>query len=853
MALGYKLIRTLKVSPTHPNLILQTRYPNMKSNKEALTYALRKAKNPQWLTSFSLSVLTGDKASLAKDLSALIGKNQSVYLEKLKKVYIEAYAEMHPKEGNREVIRKKCGTLEFSHPFFDPHYPTLHPFFWELHQHARKYIVQQDMEIHDVQGVNSLFLSKFRSPFETTFGVTLPKDIGWKRSFVEDVHRNNQHVVLDVVSNPMPIAPSIRLLEYYTEPAAKIEKHSAESYFPEESETDHLIRELLETVRDDDRWMTVLHGEPGHGKSSSLKILVHILAEPLLEANSDLCDLVLFYEFKRFGSLDRPLLEVLQQTTNTIEPSHFENKRVVLIFDGMDERVATDEVNKGLGRFLKELETFRNDLLRDFPESKLTYILSSRSQFFDHVEVFFHPPYYKINIMNFDEPRIRKIVSRFNKSMAQKQPIKLKDLKQTGLQDFITQPILLTMSLLLLTDDMGKKLLLGLPESLKTPTRAQIYKIITRWSYLRQWQTDIKSIDTRITESEFQHLLQIIGYLIFKSGTSELELKGLLQELEDHKDEYGLEFKSKTSNEQLEQVLEAVQIGFFIKGIEKRNFGFIHASFRDYFAVKGLVYLLNQAMVGYHTSKLKNKEDICLEFAAKYYDYFGLFVLSSEDHKPFLRDILVDQLGKEIQFKDLSILKEFLELNIAEHTLLEASLNQYKPDLLRHEATAIANLLTLMTEWLQASKIVKGKLTEEEAETFQSLPLLWPTITAQLLDQVEQFQFSKLKLDFSYLDLSSSEWNFQNYQGTIFKEANLESCIFTYSNLRFCDFDDATFKNTVFEYVDIADCYLPENDPEEKTPKIIMGGHCKRETTLGPDKFDKAYEVLQSPQILLLD
>lgn len=212
--------------------------------------------------------------------------------------------------------------------------------------------------------------------------------------------------IVRLVTEPLPIDHDLCLQDIYVTPTVKKEQYQESSADePKSEEKEDLIQELLDHIENSTN-PVIVHGELGHGKTSAMRMLATVLYRTEKMK-------VLMYEFKHLGNLNRGVYDVLQGETPFVNRDFFEKKRMLLIFDGMDERQLTEGNERPFADFIYALlREVRN--LNEKPNTQVCLILTGRSQFVQQVKNTFTSPYVQYEIQNFSADQVRFWLKKFN-------------------------------------------------------------------------------------------------------------------------------------------------------------------------------------------------------------------------------------------------------------------------------------------------------------------------------------------------------------------------------------------------------------------------------------------------------
>ena len=427
---------------------------------------------------------------------------------------------------------------------------------------------------------------------------------------------------------PMPIEPDLNLWGIYVTPWARHRK-------PGEGSKGKMVPDLLWTLKTTIAASTapvVLQSQPGHGKTSSMRMLIGAL---MCDAN-DPTDTTLFYEFKNLGGLDAPLFTTLQRVTPfVLEQKFFHGRHSLLVLDGLDERQLRHDNGLYLGNFIRDLFMLAQKI-NNRKDSRLNLVFTGRSLFVDQIKRYFVQPHHRFEILDFHREQVDQWLKKYNRLKQPETPLTRETLESRHLKQLIGQPILLTIVARILADPMGIAMLEELPT--ENISLRHIYQIIVSWTYRKQHQ-DNKGISTLpADEATYNRFLQMVAYLMFRNGGESIPLKTLARQLERKQPIFLLD--PLNQGHQTQQIIKDLAVGFYFQGLEDNVFAFIHKSIRDYLTVEALYTLLTESLENFSLKKL---EPSCHDHASNLYYILGKSAMSQEDHLPFLQDLLEEK------------------------------------------------------------------------------------------------------------------------------------------------------------------------------------------------------------------
>lgn len=614
-------------------------------------------KNPEWWTSTAVHLATFNAGGVAVDLAKIL-KTEPTPEEELHSQLAELYREAFKVSVTgsqamivREVLDQTDLDLEPREALaaINPDFPTHHPYYERLLSSAVEKLIFEN-------AYSDLYEPRFRRTFCGCFhdlrrgsGPLVEIDgfidrLGNSRESVEGQAWNHLNQVLNALAQDrLPILEDITLPQIYITPRA-LHKHKrlsrglerrSRSAEDETQKIPNLIAALLENL-EESAVPILVHGQPGHGKTSSMRMLCHALSTQQRFTEGSEQTLILFYEFKNLTQLDNNEIRVLSDRTPFVEDEHFfHGRRTLLILDGMDERQITDGTDHAFQGFIRRLFQLTDQLNRRDDGTWVQLILTGRTQFVQQVQGSFGSEYHLFEIQDFDEGQIERWLARFSGLRELAEPLTFEQLVDSHLEELAQQPILLTISAPMLVDPRGRELL---RESESGPlNRGLIYRTILRWTYEKRWHAQPARALDLPDFVEYQRLLRAIAFTIFRSGGGSIKISRLQEELQKHKERYLLQDCQSLADGKIERTLESVAVSFFFEGWSEKSFEFIHKSILDYLTVDALLSYLAEVTEDFNPKKAGKS---CNRIASDLYFLLGKSTLSPEDHAPFLEDLV---------------------------------------------------------------------------------------------------------------------------------------------------------------------------------------------------------------------
>jgi hypothetical protein len=597
-------------------------------------------------------------------------------------VYLQAFRNtLSNLNINVEINLKSNDKVLFFEQVLDPNFPSFHPIFVNMSKIVEyEYVTQNTTKFEQTwteirESLRQEFSINFHSIIQSGMKeyTNANEYIKSLSDFIEPTESQaiaHMNTVLDELENEgLAIDPELTLRKSYVTPSCTSKLDTIQKSNNKLIKSDNIILTLIENIKSSS-YPIIIHGQPGHGKTSTVKVLVSALAQSF--RSNDVPLSVLFYEFKNLRALNDPILKVLNSETPFVESDdYFVGKNTVMILDGLDERQITDGSDETLKSFVSGL--FRlTERINKKPRTKLNLILTGRSQYVGQIKTCFNTDHLIFEIEDFSKEKIELWLERFHDQKPTVESITFAKLNRFNLQELISQPILLAISAIMLCDNDGKKLLSEYQGS--NINRTQIYKIIVRWSYEKKWQKmpTRTSINGYLNFDDYLSLLQAIAFEMFKEGKESIKLSNLAYSLKNSI--FELDFLSNKTEDYIEELCSQLRISFFFKGVEDKAFSFLHKSIKDFLIVTGLIDSLITLLQTVSIKKV-DKE------AADLYKLLGERSLSNEDHIPMLNEWLEEKSKALSPYtKELLAIWEKVgtqDFNISYNTPSQAIQSQY--------------------------------------------------------------------------------------------------------------------------------------------------------------------------------
>lgn len=610
----------------------------------------KKFSDPEWYVSLTVDLLDFKFATLAKNLGKALKPEVSDTKKELLKMFEVSFNRVLKDVGvDQEVVTNTDQEDLFSESILDPRFPSFHPLFNLLLEGLA--IESSNDYSSNQQGSWKASRRNLRAKFATAFNIlaqeknsdfkNATKYIDYLKEYSEplesQVTRHMNSIIEEVEYESLAIDKCLTLRKSYITPSCTFKKITPRDEFDADLKQEKsLLKSITNNIKSSSLPM-VIHGQPGHGKTSSVKILAAVL--PQIYKKEEKPIVVLFYELKNLRSLNDSVVRVLNSETKFLESEEFFfDKDVVLILDGLDERQITDGSDEALKGFIASL-FYLSRKINEQPNSKLNLILTGRTQFVGQIKSSFNSDYLSYEIKDFSKGQIELWLKRFNKQRDGGRILSIDRLEKYHLQELITQPILLAISSIMLVDDDGERLLKKLGGNVIN--RSQIYKVIVEWSYHKKWQKipSSSSLKDTLNFDEYFVLLQAISFEMFLSGKESIKLSKLSSDLKESI--FDMDFIKNKSIENIEKICSQLRISFFFKGVEEKAFSFIHKSIKDFLVVSGVIDALLIVLDDCNPKKIERE-------SSELYKILSGNELSVGDHIPMLRE-WVDHKSSEFK------------------------------------------------------------------------------------------------------------------------------------------------------------------------------------------------------------
>lgn len=606
----------------------------------------------------------------------------------------------------------------------------------------------------------------------------------------DPISGHTEAILKVLTEDPLPIDPDLTLWQVYVTPSAKYWGSKIKDKKTEEEAK--RIPDIIESILDNIERSAdpvVIHGQPGHGKTSTVLMLAHKITAKQKEKTS-----LLMYEFKNLGRLDDNELRVLSTRTPFIRgEDFFYGRHTVLILDGMDERQATDRSDIALKDFIRNMFHLCAEVNRR-TDSEFRLILTGRSQFVRQVQSAFSADYHLYEIEDFSRDQVRTWLEKYCEQKKIRPPLKYQDFEDRHLHDLIHQPILLTIASIILADIEGRKLLGTLRQG--QISRGDIYRTIIKWTYLKKWQRHPRRTNLP-DEDTYNRFLQTVAFILFRCRQESIRIGPLIEALKKDNTLYGLEAVKLKSDQEIEDICKTLGISFFFKELEENAFSFIHKTIKDYLAVEAVFEMLREAAEVFRPGR---PEKSCDVIASDIYFICGGVSLSSEDHVAFLKDLIASR--KDAARELFDPLEKFFKAAQSHMYLLkhEEGLNA---DPLITEANVLSTLLHFLTEIFNgfSKREKKERYPDSKLHLFVDHDDFYKFIA--LMNTAAYGNFSEHHFCLRDMSLNKASLSEASLSSADLRGADLRYADLSYANLLEADLSEANLNGADLSYANL--------------------------------------------------
>jgi len=626
-----------------------------------------------------------------------------------------------------------------------------------------------------------------------------------KQQIVDHYNRN----IKEVDEYPLRINGKLTLKTIYISPIAILQQVSTEATNNQLQDIDSLIPCIIDLLEENVNPI-IVHGQPGHGKTSAMKILARALVADAQGKKKDR-PLVLFYEFKDLHDLERNEFAILSQVTPfTKNENFFIGRNTVIILDGMDERIISGD-DRGFKNFLRHMFDLQKRINQEH-ESSLRLILTGRSLFIENIRGEFPEEYRLLEILDFSDDQLDLWLEKFNKIT--ENTLTATELDERHLEELKKQPVLLTICATILTDHNGKQLF---QKHGKTPfNKLQVYEKIIKWTYQGKNHAD------SWIEEEYNSFLQAVGFVLFAQSEGVMTTSRLQAELNKIKDLFSPSPLSR-KNTDINDELKKLSICFFFDGHENNSFSFIHKSIQDYLVSIAIVHVIENIIEVFNTNRV---ESSCQRMARELYLLLGHQCISAEDHWDFLSQKLRNNL--DLCQKFVKLFAGFSE-GLIEHRYFRDNTGVICTDPFRTEAMITSNMLQIN----YLCMLILGEKQINIGDIILTNNRIWNAhnisrINHLLCSYSCNFNLSFIKLKFAEneyfshifcyrADMCNASLCYINLSYADLRNANLRSADLSYANLHYtclqqADLFGAKLNSADLSYADLRGSLLSRTD-----------------------------------------
>ncbi|OQX06643.1 MAG: hypothetical protein BWK80_50470 [Desulfobacteraceae bacterium IS3] len=608
----------------------------------------------------------------------------------------------------------------------------------------------------------------------------------------EQIIAHSNAILKTLASDPLPIDPDLTLRQVYVTPSAKYWDSRIRDK-KTETEAKHIpnIIESLRNIIQASADPIIIHGQPGHGKTSTVLMLTHTVLEKEKQEKPPQKTYILMYEFKNLGRLDDNEIRILSLRTPFIQgQDFFYGKHTVLILDGMDERQVTDGADIALKDFIRHLFHLSAEVNRR-DDSKFNLVLTGRSQFVRQIQPSFSGDYHLYEIEDFSKAQVEIWLKKYCEQKRVKPVLQYEDFVASHLEDLIHQPILLTIAAMMFSDTEGRRLMGDLQK--EQISRGDIYRTIIRWTYLKKWQRHPNRSHLP-DEKTYNRFLRTVAFILFRRGQESIKIGTLIEALKKENTLYGLDVVELKNEQQIEDICRTLAVSFFFKELEENAFSFIHKTIKDYLTVEAFFDLLKETTEIFRTGR---PEKSCDMMAGDLYFIFGGVPLSSDDHVSFLQDVIA---SRNSDAKELfTPLESFFKLAQSHVYLLKHEAGR-NADPLKTEANLLSALLHWLTEIFSffPEEEKKKRYPDGTLRLFENNDDFYKFVS--FLNASEQGNFSKHRFNLRGFNLSKAALNELSLSSVSLSEADLRYADLCYANLLEADLNGANLSGADLSY-----------------------------------------------------
>ncbi|MEW5735234.1 MAG: pentapeptide repeat-containing protein [Thermodesulfobacteriota bacterium] len=418
-------------------------------------------------------------------------------------------------------------------------------------------------------------------------------------------------------ARPMPLTGTFSLHRAYVVPLAARSVHEPGRSASLAAAVPDLVSSVIADL-DREPIPIVIHGLPGHGKTSAALALSHALS-PVgrLPATG-----FLFCEFKSLVHLESGGEEALRRRLPFVYgEDFFHGKRLVLILDGMDDCRCSEGPDLFFKDFVRDLARMARRVNRR-ADSRLDLVLTGRSRFFAKVRTSLPAPFIEYEIADFDSRRVGAWLDNWSREKGLETRLCLGDLERNNLDELSGQPVLLCLSALLLSDRTGNGSRPPVPE----PDRRGIYRTIVSWTYHKLWHQDPRPADFPDRKT-YTALLRAAAFALHQEGGNTISMDRLASRLAEGRERHQLCDILPHEPDRVRAVCEKLALLFFVSADPGNSFSFVHETFRHHLCAEEMFSLLSGLVTDFAPEQA---EASCREMAPELYGLLGRAPLNEE-------------------------------------------------------------------------------------------------------------------------------------------------------------------------------------------------------------------------------
>lgn len=768
-------------------------------------------RDPEWWTSIAVDLASLNVPRLAVDLGKFLKTKEVNVHKELALLYNESFI--------RCLNSYKQDLLEFKpikHEItdeeiltFDPKFPMAFVYFQKLlseliDKSKSEYDDNTETLIYNIRENFGKYFEEIRK-WDSDKYSSVNKFIDMLNEDLDTIEgkmiRHTRSILERVGFEPLPIDTSITLWEIYITPSARYWDDVTENKNEPETclEVPNLIEAMLDVI-DKSPSPIILHGQPGHGKTSTVSMFVHAVINYDIANEYPKPFNILMYEFKDLGRLDLPELLILQRVTPFItDETFFIGKRTIMILDGMDERQVIDNDDIYLKDFIRNLFNL-SVRLNKHENTKFNLILTGRSQFVKFIQHTFVHRYHQYEIIDFTPTQVSKWLYKYSNTKKIVPALNYNKFSEMKISELVHQPILLTICSLLLSDPKGKQLIEELDN--RRLTRGMIFEKIIKFTYEKKWQIQ-PNRSALPDEYSYNRLLRIVSFVLYKKRLEIIKIGELVDELKNHNNLYNLDIVKL--RESIEPILKNLAISFFFKGFEENAFSFIHKSINDYLVSEAILDLLVESTAIYDPQRI---DKTCDKFAEDIYNVLGVDILSPEAHRGLIRDIV--EIRRNDANKLFQPLVSFFQLAQSHTYLTKHGVDQNENPLIT-DANVLYGLMEVIIAIFLSFETSKRKEYYKDGclKIFDDRYQFYKLLSLMEASHVYFYRFDLPYInlensfvgntDLTLVNLRNSNLAGSDFQNCVFKRANLSSSLMNYCRVIFTTFQSARLDNAISE------------------------------------------------------